>query len=127
MGKFEPKQPVELAPPNYSPMSVEKLEESNGTDGKPCYVAIKGIIFDVSGKEMYQPGGAYSVFAGKDASRALGLMSTKPADVRPDWFDLADKEKDTLNDWFTFFSKRYNVVGTVEGATNRDPEIPSGA
>lgn len=113
MGKFEPKQPVELAPPNYSPMSVEKLEESNGmdssvqrfslschkprviygsnilpspqayvylrspqspllprtnapsigTDGKPCYVAIKGIIFDVSGKEMYQPGGAYS---GKD-------------------------------------------------------------
>lgn len=70
---------------------------------------------------------AQKVFAGKDASRALGLMSTKPADVRPDWFDLADKEKDTLNDWFTFFSKRYNVVGTVEGATNRDPEIPSGA
>lgn len=66
-------------------------------------------------------------FAGKDASRALGLMSTKPADVRPDWFDLADKEKQTLNDWFTFFSKRYNIVGTVEGATNKDPATPSGS
>lgn len=54
-------------------------------------------------------------------------MSTKPADVRPDWFDLADKEKQTLNDWFTFFSKRYNIVGTVEGATNKDPATPSGS
>lgn len=54
-------------------------------------------------------------------------MSTKPADVRPDWSDLEDKEKQTLHDWFTFFSKRYNVVGTVEGATNKDPEGPSGS
>lgn len=69
----------------------------------------------------------YEAFAGKDASRALGLMSTKPADVKPEWSDLADKEKQTLNDWFTFFSKRYNVVGTVEGATNKDPTTASGS
>ena len=30
MGKFEPKQPVDLAPPNYSPIPKEKLAESNG-------------------------------------------------------------------------------------------------
>ena len=48
-------------------------------------------------------------------------MSTKPEDVRPDWYDLDDEKKKTLDDWFTFFSKRYNVVGTVEGATNKDP------
>jgi len=48
-------------------------------------------------------------------------MSTKTEDVRPDWFDLDDKEKKTLDDWYTFFSKRYNIVGTVEGATNKDP------
>lgn len=58
------------------------------------------------------------MFAGKDASRALGKTSTKPEDVRSDWKDLGDKEKSTLNDWVTFFSKRYNVVGVVEGATN---------
>jgi hypothetical protein len=60
------------------------------------------------------------VFAGKDASRALAKTSTSPDDVRPEWKDLDDKEKGTLNDWETFFSKRYNVVGVVAGATNRE-------
>jgi membrane-associated progesterone receptor component len=60
-----------------------------------------------------------TVFAGHDASRALALTSTKAEDVRPDWEDLSDKEKGVLNDWNTFFSKRYNVVGWVEGATNK--------
>ncbi|CAM1500688.1 Fc.00g098500.m01.CDS01 [Cosmosporella sp. VM-42] len=61
-----------------------------------------------------------NVFAGKDASRALGKTSTKAEDVSADWSDLDDKEKGVLNDWITFFSKRYNVVGVVEGATNMD-------
>jgi hypothetical protein len=60
------------------------------------------------------------VFAGKDASRALAKTSTKAEDVRPEWADLDEKEKSTLNDWETFFSKRYNVVGLVEGATNTE-------
>lgn len=55
------------------------------------------------------------VFAGKDASRALGKTSTNLQDFRTDWHDLSDKEKSTLADWVTF-SKRYNVVGVVEGA-----------
>jgi membrane-associated progesterone receptor component len=59
-----------------------------------------------------------SVFAGKDASRALAQSSLKPEDCRPDWYDLSDEHKKVLNDWFTFFSKRYNVKGKVEGATN---------
>lgn len=59
-----------------------------------------------------------SVFAGKDASRALALSSTKADDVQSVWQDLDDKEKGVLNDWITFFSKRYNVVGKVAGATN---------
>lgn len=62
------------------------------------------------------------VFAGKDASRALGMTSTKPEDVSPEWKDLSDKEKGVLNDWIKFFSNRYNVVGVVEGATNFEDE-----
>jgi hypothetical protein len=58
------------------------------------------------------------VFVGKDASRALACSSLKPEDCVPEWYDLADKEKTTLNEWFTFFSKRYNIVGKVEGAKN---------
>ncbi len=46
------------------------------------------------------------------------MTSLKPEDVRPDWYDLGETEKKTLDEWFTFFSKRYNIVGEVEGAQN---------
>lgn len=58
------------------------------------------------------------VFAGKDPSRGLACSSLKPEDCRPDWYDLDDKEKTVLDEWFTFFSKRYNIVGKVQDATN---------
>jgi hypothetical protein len=54
-----------------------------------------------------------TVFAGKDASRALAQSSLKPEDCVPEWEDLGDKEKKVLDDWVTFFSKRYSVVGKV--------------
>jgi len=117
-GKFEPKEPVDLAPPKSDPISPEYLAKCNGTDGNPCYVAIKGKVYEVTGNRAYHTGGSYHVFAGHDASRALALSSVKPADVRPDWADLDDREKGVLNDWVKYFSKRYNVVGVVEGATN---------
>ncbi len=90
----------------------------------------------MSGNKSYGPEGGYKgiprtqfanplitddvckVFAGKDASRALAQSSLKPEECRPDWRDLGETEKKTLNDWHTYFSKRYNIKGTVEGATN---------
>ncbi|KAK0668995.1 cytochrome b5-like heme/steroid binding domain-containing protein [Cercophora samala] len=118
-GKFEPKTPVQLNPPKDDPISLEELAKANGEEeGGKCYVAIKGLVYDVTGNKAYLPGGAYHVFAGKDASKALGKTSTKVEDVDADWSGLTEKEKGTLNDWVTFFSKRYNVVGKVEGATN---------
>ncbi|CRK34371.1 hypothetical protein BN1723_005015 [Verticillium longisporum] len=115
-GRFEPKVPVTLAPPKDDPITPEELAAANGVDGGKCYVAIKGKVYDVTGNKAYQQG----VFAGKDASRALGKTSTKAEDVRPEWHDLDDKEKSTLDDWNTYFSKRYNVVGYVVGATNKE-------
>ncbi|KAK4560409.1 hypothetical protein LTR86_005605 [Recurvomyces mirabilis] len=63
--------------------------------------------------------GKCDVFAGRDASRALAQSSLKEEECRPDWEDLSDDNKKVLNDWYTFFSKRYNVKGKVEGATNQ--------
>ena len=60
----------------------------------------------------------FLVFAGKDASRALAQSSLKAEECRPDWYDLSDEYKKVLNDWYTFFGKRYNIKGKVEGATN---------
>jgi hypothetical protein len=53
------------------------------------------------------------VFAGKDPSRALATSSLKPEDCVSEWGDLDDKYKTVLDEWYTFFSKRYNVVGKV--------------
>jgi len=55
-----------------------------------------------------------AVFAGKDSSRALAQSSLKLEDCRPEYDDVSDKEKTVLDEWFTFFSKRYNIVGKVE-------------
>ncbi|CAJ0841358.1 11631_t:CDS:2 [Entrophospora sp. SA101] len=72
----------------------------DGTDAsQPIYVAIKGTIFDVTTKrESYGPGGSYNVFAGKDASKALGMGSLQPEDVIADYSSLDDKQLKVLED-----------------------------
>ncbi|KAI9801963.1 MAG: hypothetical protein M1825_003018 [Sarcosagium campestre] len=116
---FEPKQKVDLAPPKSDPITLEQLSKCDGSDpSKPTLVAIKGKVYDVTGNSAYAKGGQYHLFAGKDASRALASTSLKAQDVRPEWQDLSEKEKGVLADWVTFFGKRYNVVGIVQGASN---------
>ncbi|XP_010472503.1 PREDICTED: probable steroid-binding protein 3 [Camelina sativa] len=95
--------------------TAEQLSRYNGTnESSPIYVAIKGRVFDVTtGKSFYGPGGDYAIFAGKDASRALGKMSKKEEDVSPSLEGLTEKEMNTLNDWETKFVAKYPVVGRV--------------
>ncbi|TGJ80352.1 hypothetical protein E0Z10_g8415 [Xylaria hypoxylon] len=128
--KFEPKVAVTLDPPKDDPITLEELALANGTEGQKAYVAIKasyhisysrlGKVYDVSGNKAYREGGSYNVFAGKDASRALAKSSKEPDDVQPEWRDLDQEKQGVLNDWITFFSKRYNIVGVVQGATNME-------
>ena len=47
----------------------------NGKANEKVYLALKGVVFDVSESEFYKPGGPYESFAGHDASVALGKMS----------------------------------------------------
>merc|ERR1711879_1138422 len=77
-------------PPKDDPMTPEELKQYNGTDDtKPVYVAVKGVIFDVSPRrEMYGHGKGYAIFAGKDASRALGMSSLNPEDAVSDYSTL---------------------------------------
>lgn len=58
----------------------------------------------------------YTVFAGHDSSRALAKSSLKAEDISPEWEDLDEKEKKVLDDWYMFFSKRYNILGKVVGS-----------
>lgn len=47
--------------------------------------------------------GSYHVFAGKDASKALGLSSMRPEDAVPDWSGLSTEALSTLDGWYAFF------------------------
>ncbi|OAX41140.1 cytochrome b5 [Rhizopogon vinicolor AM-OR11-026] len=103
----------DLDPPKDDPFTLEQLKEFDGSDlSKPIYVSIKGIIFDVTRKsDVYGPGKSYNIFAGKDGSKGLGKSSLNLEDAVPDYSDLPENEKKVLDDWFSFFQKRYNIVG----------------
>ncbi|TFK19270.1 progesterone binding protein [Coprinopsis marcescibilis] len=104
-----------LDPPKDDPYTPEELAKYDGTDAsKPIYVALKGTIFDVTRKkEVYGPGESYHIFAGKDGSRGLGMSSLKPEHAVADYSTLSEDERKVLDDWHSFFSKRYNIVGRV--------------
>ncbi|KAL7419337.1 hypothetical protein Q5752_006175 [Cryptotrichosporon argae] len=106
---------TELAAPKDDAIPVSQLAQHNGSDPtKPIYVAIKGRVFDVSAKrDMYGPGAGYSVFAGKDASKGLGMSSLDPKDAVADYSGLDAAQRKTLDQWESFFEKRYNIVGKV--------------
>ncbi|KAJ3012133.1 hypothetical protein HKX48_006437 [Thoreauomyces humboldtii] len=97
-------------------VSAAELSAHDGTDAsKPVYLAVKGTVFDVSqARDMYAPGAGYHVFAGKDASKALGKSSLDPADCIPDYSDLNEEERDTLDKWEAHYRKKYTVVGRTE-------------
>ena len=64
-----------------------------------------GTVFDVSHKrETYGKGGSYNLFAGRDASKALGKSSLKEEDASPDYSDLPESDMKVLNDWHGFFT-----------------------
>ena len=49
------------------------MGEYDGTNGTN-YLAIKGVILDVSNSHFYAKDGPYGIFAGKDCSMALATM-----------------------------------------------------
>jgi membrane-associated progesterone receptor component len=92
--------------------------DHSGYAAHPIYLGAHDKVFDVSfgGVEMYGKGGPYQRFAGKDASRALALMSFDPKDVEnTDISDLDEKKVKVLMDWVKTFEEKkgYPVVGKL--------------
>ncbi|SOV05197.1 related to FSH3 - putative serine hydrolase [Ustilago sp. UG-2017a] len=106
--------------------SLSELAMYNGRDPKkPVYIAILGDVYDVSaGRHIYGPGGYYSFFSGKDASRAYvtGCFKTHLTyDVR----DFGDKQMNDLVSWRDFYANhdKYYKVGRVV-LPPIDPSVP---
>jgi len=107
--------------PNVN-ISIQQLWCHDGTDpDKPIYMAIKGlfpkylprnlrllmcttgVVFNVTVEQMLQRDGIFNIYAGNDASRALGMVSLQRADAIADFSTLSESEMVVLNDWFKVF------------------------
>lgn len=96
--------------------TTTELAKFDGSDPVlPIYVAIKGQVYDVTkSRDMYTPPKGYSCFAGKDASRALGMSSVNIKDCVADYSTLNEEEMKTLEKWVDFYTKKYEIVGIVK-------------
>ena len=54
---------------------------------------------------MVAPGKGYNVFAGRDASKALGRSSMKTEDLSADYSELTEWELKVLDDWLAYYTK----------------------
>ena len=99
-------------------LTKSELSKYDGSEGSPgLYLAMMGVVYDVSkGKEYYGPGGGYSFFAGKDASRAFVSGQFDEEGLVEDVSGLTSGDYLGLEEWGSFYEKDYVRVGLLEGA-----------
>ncbi|RZF33152.1 hypothetical protein LSTR_LSTR004838 [Laodelphax striatellus] len=125
---LEPVKEPEL-PKLKKDFTNEELKKYDGTgpDGR-ILIAVDGKVFDVTrGKNFYGPGGAYSAFAGKDASRGLATFSVSvEKEGYDDLSDLDPRQMEEVREWAIQFHEKYIYVGKLlkpgEAATNYSDE-----
>jgi len=92
-----------------------KKYDGNQADGR-VLVAVNGHVYDVTkGRKFYGPGGPYSVFGGRDASRGLATFKVTSSDTEEydDLSDLDTMEMDSVREWEMQFKEKYDYVGRL--------------
>ncbi|XP_061890486.1 neudesin [Entelurus aequoreus] len=102
----------------------EELKRYDGSqEGESIYMAVKGVVFDVTkGKEFYGKNAAYNALAGKDSTRAVAKMSLDPEDLTSDTTGLTKQQLDSLDSVFEdTYKAKYPIVGyTAARILNED-------
>uniref|UniRef100_A0A3Q0RV57 Neudesin neurotrophic factor n=1 Tax=Amphilophus citrinellus TaxID=61819 RepID=A0A3Q0RV57_AMPCI len=100
-----------------------------GEEGQPIYMAVKGVVFDVTkGKEFYGKDAPYNALVGKDSTRAVAKMSLDPADLTSDTTGLTEEQLKSLDSIFEgTYKAKYPIVGYTasrifneDGSPNKD-------
>ncbi|PWN23175.1 cytochrome b5 [Microstroma glucosiphilum] len=122
------RNPKKWIPVRQRVFTPAELAMYDGTEpSRPIYLAVMGNVYDVTkGSSTYKPGGSYSFFAGKDASRAYttGCFKTH---LTHDLRGLSEDQVEQVRGWDTFFANnpKYFKVGTVRTpAINPSAPIP---
>ncbi|XP_073339144.1 neudesin [Pagrus major] len=116
--KYKPStKPVRL-------FTEEELKRYDGREeGQPIYMAVKGVVFDVSkGKEFYGKDAPYNSLVGKDSTRAVAKMSLDPEDLTSDTTGLTKEQLESLDSVFEgTYKRKYPIVGyTASRILNED-------
>ncbi|XP_028293032.1 neudesin [Gouania willdenowi] len=102
----------------------DELQRYDGTEEHlPIYMAVKGVVFDVTlGKEYYGKDAPYNALAGKDCTRAVAKMSLDPEDLTSDMTGLTKEDIDSLDSVFEgTYKAKYPIVGyTAARILNED-------
>ncbi|XP_059375327.1 neudesin-like [Carassius carassius] len=106
----------------------EELQRYDGSEeGQPIYMAIKGVVFDVTaGKEFYGKGAPYNALVGKDSTRAVAKMSLDPADLTYDTTGLTESQLQSLEEIFKgTYKVKYPIVGYTSRRVLNEDDSPN--
>ena len=107
----EPSSPAYVRPREL--WRVEELAQFDGSasEDSPILLAADGIVFNVArARQLYGPGGEYSVMAGRDASRFLAANSVDEAEAGED-APLSLAGRASLSAWVFSLKQKYDEVG----------------
>ena len=110
--------PLDLSKPQHDgTVTQTELEDGDGVDGAPVYVALRGRVYDVSASKakFYGPGKAYHHFVGRDASRAFATGCRAAECVSADLDGLGPSQLRELDRWMEMYEThdKYTFVGTL--------------
>jgi heme oxygenase len=117
----KPAPPPRIADEDMLELSVSELRDYCGQPR--IIMSLGGELLDVSaGRDMYGPGGGYSLLAGHDVTRCLATMSLEPEDLDDlDWQPTSPEDEQALANWQEKLKAKYPVAGKLR----REGEAPA--
>eukprot|EP00933_Yihiella_yeosuensis_P046027 TRINITY_DN41491_c0_g1_i1.p1 TRINITY_DN41491_c0_g1~~TRINITY_DN41491_c0_g1_i1.p1 ORF type:complete len:496 (-),score=105.93 TRINITY_DN41491_c0_g1_i1:195-1682(-) len=110
----------EAAPPPPCAEQLEldfaDLQNYRGENGARILISLDGQLLDVSsGRELYGPGGGYSILSGHDVSKCLATMSLEPSHLDDvSWKPETAEDKEALKNWLERLKAKYPVAGKLK-------------
>eukprot|EP00971_Amphidinium_carterae_P043326 852592-Amphidinium_carterae.1 len=106
---------VSVAPEEMIHLSLTELQSCTGVADGPIMMSIASEVLDISaGRELYGPGGGYSLLAGHDVTRCLATMSLEPADLDDlEFVPQSPEDERTLKNWQEKLKQKYPVIGKL--------------